>query len=317
MPQAPASASIFSVVSEVATPVVARRKPSATKKPKIDLSTDASNPRRGSRTSTRARKPVTRFADDTFSDNGDDSDVASEFSDASEGEDGETRSSKKRKSRTAAPPRLSGYRPNPKHFGDQPGTQVGKWWRTRMECSQDGIHAPTVAGISGNSEEGTWSVALSGGYAEDIDFGYSFSYTGCGGRDLKGTAAQPKNLRTAPQTFDQTFTALNAALKRSVETAQPVRVVRGFKNPSPFAPKEGYSYSGLYLVTKAWLDVGDAGFKVTRFSFVRMAGQAPLPIQPGREDEAAEIIAVSTLLHMGFTAMTLTCCPFTALREDA
>lgn len=57
---------------------------------------------------------------------------------------------------------------------------------------------------------------------------------GSGGRDLKGTKAAPKNLRTAPQSSDQTFTAFNAALKRSVETKKPVRVIRGFKGHSCF-----------------------------------------------------------------------------------
>lgn len=43
------------------------------------------------------------------------------------------------------------------------------------------------------------------------------------------------DLRTAPQTFDQSFDhGVNAALERSVATKKPVRVVRGFKNPSCF-----------------------------------------------------------------------------------
>lgn len=47
-----------------------------------------------------------------------------------------------------------------------------------------------------------------------VDLGVAFTYTGCGGRDLKGTKQNPKNLRTAPQTFDQSFDwSFNAALK--------------------------------------------------------------------------------------------------------
>lgn len=50
-----------------------------------------------------------------------------------------------------------------------------------------------------------------------IDLGYAFTYTGCGGRDLKGTKQNPKNLRTAPQTSHQSFdNPLNAALKVSL-----------------------------------------------------------------------------------------------------
>jgi hypothetical protein len=47
-----------------------------------------------------------------------------------------------------------------------------------------------------------------------VDLGEAFTYTGSGGRDLKGTRQNPKNLRTAPQTFDQSFeNNYNAALK--------------------------------------------------------------------------------------------------------
>jgi E3 ubiquitin-protein ligase UHRF1 len=100
-----------------------------------------------------------------------------------------------------------------------------------------------VAGISGNEKEGCWSIALSGGYEDDVDEGYGFTYTGSGGRDLKGTKANPKNLRTAPQSADQTLTGLNLALKVSCDTGNPVRVIRGFKGHSKWAPSEGYRYS--------------------------------------------------------------------------
>lgn len=181
-------------------------------------------------------------------------------------------------------------RPSPKIFGHQRNTHVGLWAAGRMEMSQLGVHGPPVGGISGNEHVGCWSIALSGGFDDDVDLGYSFTYTGSGGRDLSGTKAQPKNLRTAPQSRDQEFTSLNLALKRSAETGKPVRVIRGFKNPSPFAPATGYSYSGLYVCRKAWMGVGQAGFKVCRYAFVRMPGQPPLPVQEGREAEARELV---------------------------
>lgn len=74
--------------------------------------------------------------------------------------------------------RLKGHRPNPKIFGHQKGTHVGQWWTGRMGCSQDGVHAPPVSGISGNEHVGAWSIALSGGYEDDIDVGYAFTFTG-------------------------------------------------------------------------------------------------------------------------------------------
>jgi E3 ubiquitin-protein ligase UHRF1 len=49
-----------------------------------------------------------------------------------------------------------------------------------------------------------------------VDLGEAFTYTGSGGRDLKGTKQNPKNLRSAPQTSHQSFdNPLNAALKVS------------------------------------------------------------------------------------------------------
>lgn len=38
----------------------------------------------------------------------------------------------------------------------------------------------TVAGIHGNEREGAFSVALSGGYEDDVDYGEYFTYTGEG-----------------------------------------------------------------------------------------------------------------------------------------
>lgn len=59
-----------------------------------------------------------------------------------------------------------------------------------------------------------------------------------------------QNLRTAPQSKDQTLTRGNLALSISVESKQPVRVIRGYKLDSPFAPEEGYRYDGMYEKNK-------------------------------------------------------------------
>ncbi|KIM85290.1 hypothetical protein PILCRDRAFT_817291 [Piloderma croceum F 1598] len=167
-------------------------------------------------------------------------------------------------------------------FGSIPDIEVGTWWQTREDCSNDSIHAPWVGGISGSKHKGAYSIALSGGYDDDVDLGYGFTFTGAGGRDLKGTKTKPKNLRTAPQSCDQTFENNgNAALKKSSETGKPVRVIRGFKNKSEFAPSEGYRYDGLYTVEKAWMEKGlnPGGFLVCKFAFKRIADQPPLPVR--------------------------------------
>lgn len=122
--------------------------------------------------------------------------------------------------------------------------------------------------------------------------GEAFTYTGSGGRDLKGTKNAPKNLRTAPQTKDQSFDHnYNAALKKSAETGKLVRVIRGFKLDSVYAPLEGYRYDGLYTVEKAWMAPGlTNGLKVCRYAFKRVEGQPPLPVQGGSDDEADDAV---------------------------
>ncbi|WAQ82782.1 hypothetical protein PtA15_3A146 [Puccinia triticina] len=185
---------------------------------------------------------------------------------------------------------LKGNRPNPKIFGQQIGTEVGDWWNSRMDCSQAGVHAPPVCGIAGSDGVGCWSVALSGGYEDDVDLGYAFTFTGSGGRALSGTAEKPKNLRTAPQSSDQEFTAMNASLRLSCDLKNSVRVIRGYKNHSPFAPDEGYRYDGLYRVEKCWREAGQSGFQVCKFAFVRLPNQPRIPIKEGREAEAEQIL---------------------------
>lgn len=70
-----------------------------------------------------------------------------------------------------------------------------------------------MAGIHGDQKLGAYSIALSGGlrlaldhasmifdsqenlgYDDDVDMGEGFTFTGAGGRDLKGTKANPKNV---------------------------------------------------------------------------------------------------------------------------
>ena len=199
---------------------------------------------------------------------------------------------------------------NPKQFGSIPDVPVGKAWPLRAGASMDSIHAPLVACISGNPTVGAWSVCFSGGYEDNIDLGESFVLTGAGGRDLKGNG---KNLRTAEQSFDQSFEhAMNGALKRSSETGKPVRVVRGYKTDCEWAPLEGestrlavlssflllskpclhsrsyvpdpscsssgYRYDGLYKVTSARLIPSSVtGYKVCTFEFKRLPRQPPIP----------------------------------------
>jgi len=117
-----------------------------------------------------------------------------------------------------------------------------------MACCADGVHRPTVAGIH-SGHEGAYSISLSGGYEDDVDLGDCFTYTGEGGRALKGTDGT-KNLRTAPQSKDQTLTRGNLALSLNAATKRPVRVIRGYKLCNKYAPEYGYRYDGKHLCIK-------------------------------------------------------------------
>ncbi|XP_048006035.1 E3 ubiquitin-protein ligase UHRF1-like [Leguminivora glycinivorella] len=178
------------------------------------------------------------------------------------------------------------------HFGPIPGIEVGMCWRFRIQLSESGVHRPPVSGIHGRDEEGAYSIVLSGGYEDDVDHGYEFTYTGSGGRDLSG------NKRTAGQSCDQTLTRENKALARNCaagrvseeggdageawRAGKPVRVVRSYKMLKHFpkyAPKEGIRYDGIYKVVKYYPERGLAGFRVWKY-LLRRDDPEPAPWEP-------------------------------------
>ncbi|KAI9610957.1 hypothetical protein H4Q26_008803 [Puccinia striiformis f. sp. tritici PST-130] len=127
-----------------------------------------------------------------------------------------------------------------------------------MMCSQAGVHAPPVCGISVTTARSS----------TEWDSGY------------------PKNLRTAPQSSDQEFTAVNALTPLILRAQKPRPSHSWLQNHSPFAPDEGYRYDGLYRVEKCWREAGQSGFQVCKFAFVRLPNQPRIPVKAGREAEA-------------------------------
>ncbi|KAL7279968.1 hypothetical protein ACG7TL_006379 [Trametes sanguinea] len=149
---------------------------------------------------------------------------------------------------------------------------------SRLFLHHSSVHSGILAGIAGSKHEGCYSVVLSGGYEDDKDEGYRFVYTGCGGRDTK----DGEKPREGPQTCDQSWeNSRNMSLKVSARTKKPVRVVRGYKSSSDFAPAQGYRYDGLYVVEKAWMDVGKSGYQVCKFLLKRLPDQPPIPRRQG------------------------------------
>jgi SAD/SRA domain len=144
-------------------------------------------------------------------------------------------------------------------FGEITGYPAGTYFESRAEMSRAGVHRPLQAGISGSASEGADSIVLSGGYEDDRDNGFEITYTGHGGRDPE----------TSEQVEDQELTRGNIALALSMKNMLPVRVVRGAAHSSPFSPKAGYQYDGLYLVEDYWQDKGKSGYRVWRYRLVK------------------------------------------------
>ena len=145
-------------------------------------------------------------------------------------------------------------------FGHVPGYPEGSCFGSRVELSQAGLHRPLIAGISGSGRTGANSVVLAGGYEDTEDFGDEILYTGHGGRDPE----------TGSQVTHQTLTHGNLALACSKSSGLPVRVIRGARQHSSYAPEAGYRYDGLYRVADYWREVGKAGFYIWRFRLIKL-----------------------------------------------
>lgn len=86
-------------------------------------------------------------------------------------------------------------------------------------------------------------------------------------------------------------------MKISYEKGLPIRVLRGFfkksnkgghKESSPWAPKVGYRYDGLYKIEKLWMERGLSGFQVCKFALKRLPGQQPLVNFSGLEEDVEQ-----------------------------
>jgi len=141
-------------------------------------------------------------------------------------------------------------------FGEIEGISEGKWFEGRKEMMPTSFHRQWGSGIDGNTKDGVSAIVLSGGYEDDEDNGEEIIYTGAGGND-------PKSRK---QIEDQSWTnRRNAGLLKSQNEGIPVRVIRGYTHKSPFSPKSGYTYAGLYSIIDSWEEIGRSGFKICRY----------------------------------------------------
>ena len=136
----------------------------------------------------------------------------------------------------------------------------GTVFKDRKQILNNNLHNNLVFGIS-QTDGIAKSIVLSGGYVDETnDRGDEFIYIGQGGRDEK-TKKQISN-----QSFDNTH---NKALVFNCNWNIPVRVFRGSKLNSDYAPKEGYRYDGKYMINDFWYSTGIDGYDICNFKLVK------------------------------------------------
>ncbi|KAH7651930.1 histone H3-K9 methyltransferase plant protein [Dioscorea alata] len=165
--------------------------------------------------------------------------------------------------------------------GVVPGVEVGDEFHYRVELSIIGLHRPFQGGIDatklGDINVAT-SIVASGGYPDDIDSSESSDvliYSGSGGNPQKGEI----------QGSDQKLERGNLALKNSIETKTPVRVIYGFKETKASESHDSkpklvstFTYDGLYLVESYWKERGKHG-DVFKFRLRRIPGQPDIGLK--------------------------------------
>ncbi|MGW2656749.1 YDG/SRA domain-containing protein [Streptomyces sp. NPDC001478] len=169
-------------------------------------------------------------------------------------------------------------------IGEIPDVPVGQPYASRVLASEAKVHRPRVAGICGTKITGAESIVLSGGYKDDEDLGDVIIYTGHGGQDGSGN-------QVSDQSLDDSG---NAALVTSHLQGLPVRVVRGSKSESVYAPQSGYRYDGLYRVVSYGSKLGIDGHLIWQFR-MEAALDTPtpaieneqLPVEPPQNDVQA------------------------------
>lgn len=112
---------------------------------------------------------------------------------------------------------------------------------------------PAMAGISGQAEVGAESVALSGGYTDDDDKGYEFTYTGAGG-NKGGIQTSNQEMTRAnhglAMTCDCPIDSAKGGEAKDWRKSRPIRVIRGHQLMNMYSPRAGYRYDGIYKVVK-------------------------------------------------------------------
>lgn len=166
-------------------------------------------------------------------------------------------------------------------LGNVPGVEVGDEFHYRVELSIVGIHRPFQGGIDSMKLHGkpvATSIVASGGYPDDTDSSDAdvLIYSGAGGNPGGGEK----------QAGDQKLERGNLALKNSIDSMTPVRVIYGYKESKGSDSYDArskiistFTYDGLYFVERYWQERGPHGFLVFKFQLRRMPNQPVVGLQ--------------------------------------
>jgi hypothetical protein len=143
------------------------------------------------------------------------------------------------------------------------GIAVGSCWPMQLAALRDGAHGSSQGGIH-PGPRGAYSILVSNGYEDDKDTGDEIWYS------------DPSANRSSSETVNGN-NAGQRALMASITSQEPVRVIRNDRNTWQGAPKKGYRYDGLYLVS-SYIEKArkksEGNFFI--FKLVRMEDQAPI-----------------------------------------
>ena len=151
--------------------------------------------------------------------------------------------------------------------------KVGDWWPKQICAVRDGAHGAKISGISGNSDDGAFSIVLSGTYDNlDADRGDILYY--CDSHSLVN-----KNPTTPIKS------CYTNALRHSIGTKNPVRVLRSARSNSPWSPSHGIRYDGLYVVTGEETKRNKLGGAYARFRMDRIMNQPAIDMKRPTKEE--------------------------------
>lgn len=156
---------------------------------------------------------------------------------------------------------------NGQTIGQVLGIVPGATFEDRDDLYDSCVHRTKQAGVQGDSKSGARSIVLNGMYEDDDDQGEVIYYSGPG---QDGNQVLEGGNQWLKLTYDVGRDALNKPT---------VRVIRGSKAQTKFAPTYGLRYDGEYTVEEAKQRRGKAGNQIWLFKLVRVPGQEPIQTQ--------------------------------------